>query len=80
AMRQLWASTMYERIYSETSETVTGDVNADNEFTVADLVTMQNWLIGNGTLDNWKSGDLNKDNVIDVFDLCMMKKLFIQKK
>ena len=57
------------------SEAVSGDVNGDGEFTVADLVTMQKFLLGSGGLANWKNGDLCQDNVIDVFDLCFMRKL-----
>ena len=56
-------------------EAVIGDVNGDGEFTVADLVTMQKFLLGSGELANWKNGDLCQDNVIDVFDLCFMRKL-----
>lgn len=79
-MRELWASTMYETVYLADSEIkpVAGDVNSDDEFNVADLVMMQKWLLGSGTLTDWKAGDLNKDSVIDVFDMCMMRKLFVQ--
>lgn len=60
-------------------ETLTGDVNDDGEFDIADLVIMINWLIGNGNLPNWKAGDLNNDNRIDVFDYCLMKNEFSAK-
>ena len=58
-------------------EDVKGDVNSDGEFTVADLVAVQKFLLGSGGLANWKNGDLCQDNVIDVFDLCLMRKLII---
>ncbi|MDE6519206.1 MAG: dockerin type I repeat-containing protein [Ruminococcus sp.] len=54
---------------------VKGDVNADGEFSVADLVAIQNWLLAvpDISLDNWKAGDFCEDNVLDVFDLCLMR-------
>ena len=63
------------RVGDQRREAVSGDVNGDGEFTVADLVTMQKFLLGSGGLANWKNGDLCQDNVIDVFDLCFMRKL-----
>ncbi len=79
-MRELWASVMYETVYSSDSniQSVDGDVNSDGVLNVADLVMMQNWLLGKGNLTDWKAGDLNKNDVIDVFDLCMMRKLFLK--
>lgn len=56
---------------------VTGDVNGDGIFSVGDLAAMQKFLLGRGELANWKNGDLCQDNVIDVFDLCLMRKLII---
>ncbi len=80
-MRELWASTMYENVYLADNEnpTVIGDVNKDGEFNVADLVMMQKYILGKDTLNDWKAGDLHQNDMIDVFDLCEMKKLFIQK-
>lgn len=54
---------------------VKGDVNADGVFNVADVVMMQRWLLGKGRLVNWKAGDLCQDNIINVFDLCIMKRM-----
>lgn len=56
---------------------VKGDVNGDGEFSVADLAAMQRFLLGNGSLTNWQNGDLCRDNRIDIFDLCLMRKLLI---
>lgn len=52
---------------------VKGDVNSDGQFNIADAVSLQRWLVGNGDLSDWKAGDLFEDNVLDVFDLCRMK-------
>ena len=54
-----------------------GDVNADGSFDVADLVSMQQFLLGNGTQKNWKAGDLCSDSRIDIFDLVLMRRLII---
>lgn len=56
-----------------------GDVNDDGDFNIADVVMMQKYLLNTDTLKNWKAGDLYEDNCIDSFDLCLMKKLLIQK-
>lgn len=55
---------------------IRGDVNADGEFTVADVVALQKWLLAvpNVKLANWKAGDLCEDGRLDVFDLCLMKR------
>lgn len=64
---------------SVTPPTVKGDVNADGEFTVADVVMLQKWLICADSLTDWQAGDLCKDGVINVFDLSMMKHLLMSK-
>lgn len=59
---------------------VAGDVNADGQFSVADVVLMQKWLLTvPGTeLADWQAGDLCADGRLDVFDLCLMKRLLLQ--
>ena len=56
---------------------VVGDVNADKKFTAADLVMMQKFLLGGGTLTDWAAGDLCNDDVIDSFDLVLMRQLIL---
>lgn len=60
---------------------VIGDVNADGEFSAADLVLLQKWLLAvpNTKLADWKAGDLCEDNQIDVFDFCIMRQKLINK-
>ena len=60
-------------------KTVIGDVNADGTFSIADVVLLQKWLLAvpNVTLPNWKAADLCEDGRLDVFDLCMMKRLLL---
>ena len=59
--------------------TVSGDVNADGELTMADVVLLQKWLLAvpDTHLENWKAADLCEDNRLDVFDLCLMRRLLI---
>lgn len=81
AMRQLWAETMYEKVYSADSEirNVAGDVNSDGEFNISDLVALQKFILGNGSLKDWKAGDFNGNDKIDVFDLVMIRQEFVKK-
>lgn len=57
-----------------------GDVNDDNEFGIADLVTLQKWLIGSpdNVINDLTKADLCKDKNIDSYDLIILrKKLFV---
>ncbi len=57
------------------NNTVKGDVNADGELTVADLVLLQKWLLAvpDAQLKSTQSADLCRDNRLDVFDLCVIR-------
>ena len=57
-------------------EAVKGDVNADGEFTVADVAALQKWLLAvpDVKLADWKAGNLCNDDRLDVCDLCIMKR------
>lgn len=61
-------------------EKIIGDVNADGTFNIADLVMMQRFLLGAGSLNDWEAGDLFEDQRIDVFDMIMMRRLFTDKQ
>lgn len=68
--------------YPATEEKIVpGDVNADGEFNISDIVMMQKWLIAapDIKLADWKAGDLCEDNMIDSFDLCMMRRMLIEQ-
>ncbi|MDE5770973.1 MAG: dockerin type I repeat-containing protein [Ruminococcus sp.] len=53
---------------------LSGDVNSDGKFTIADVLIFQKWITGSDvTLNNWQAVDFNQDGVLDVFDLCIMK-------
>lgn len=70
----------YPVFYWQAGETkfLMGDVNDDGEFSIADAVMLQKWLLNAGELYNWQNGDFCKDNRIDVFDLCMMKHMLVE--
>lgn len=59
-----------------------GDINGDGELTIADVVVLQQWLLGesNEELKNWEEADLCKDGVLNVYDLCLMRKALIEKQ
>ncbi|MCQ2460285.1 MAG: dockerin type I repeat-containing protein, partial [Ruminococcus sp.] len=66
------------RMSEESTQTiVSGDANGDGAFNISDAVTLQNWLlsVSDTELINWKAVDLNDDGEINVFDLCMMKRM-----
>lgn len=64
--------------YEGTSSDLLGDVNADGKVNIADVVMLQKFLIGTGTLKSWKNADLYTDQSIDSFDMVLMRKLIIQ--
>ena len=61
---------------------VAGDVNADGELNIADVVLMQKWLLDvpDVKLANWEAADLCEDGELNVFDLCLMKRELLSDK
>ena len=55
------------------TEPVYGDCNGDREFTIADAVMLDKYLLGSGELYFWVQADLNEDNVVNAADLSLMK-------
>ena len=69
-------------LYAEpVQKSVKGDVNADGEFSVADVVVMQKWLlcVQDTALVNREAGNLCEDDRLDVLDLCIMKRELLNK-
>lgn len=60
-------------------ETIPGDVNSDDAFSVMDLVAMQKYILNIGDLDDPMAGDVCKDGKLNVFDLCVMKQMISEK-
>lgn len=55
--------------------TVSGNINGDGQFTVADVVSLQKWILGDKDVEipNWAQADFNLDGKLDAFDLCLMR-------
>lgn len=62
------------------SKAASGDVNADGEFNISDVVIFQKWLLGSAkySLADWKAADFCSDGKLDIFDLTHMKKELIK--
>ncbi len=56
-----------------------GDVNADGEFNVTDADVLKKSLVCADTLTDWRAGDFYDDEIINVFDLCLMKRVLLEK-
>lgn len=55
---------------------IKGDVNIDGQRTVADLVSLQKYLLGAETfsLYRWLNGDMNRDGTVDSYDMALLRK------
>ena len=64
----------------DTPDTISGDVNKDGKFTVADAVMLGSWILQrpDAELADWESGDISTDGIIDILDLCLMKKMLLK--
>lgn len=68
-------------VKSKETDRVSGDINADGKFDIADLVTLQNWLLRREKkLADWSAGDFSGDNVLDVFDVVLMRQQLIRSQ
>lgn len=63
----------------QTPEKLRGDVDANGEVNVLDVVMLQKYLLGIGSLTDASQGDLNEDDVIDIFDLGLLKREVLRK-
>ena len=62
-------------------EMIKGGVDADGSFNIADVVLMQKWILASSDvkLTNAKAVDILQDNILNIFDLCMMKQMILNK-
>lgn len=65
----------YQSDQPEVPEKVRGDLNGDGQFSVADALLLEKWLLGvpGTTLADWNSGDVWEDGKLDVYDLSEMR-------
>ena len=63
------------------SVTVPGDLDLNNRFTLSDIVTMQNYLLGKASLNeqSFLNADINSDGSADIFDMCLLRKKLISE-
>lgn len=59
---------------------VSGDVNDDGNYNIADLVLFQKWLLAvpDTRLPNWRAADLYPDGRLNGFDLTLMKQMSLK--
>lgn len=76
AMRQLWAETMYEAVYTKASSSLIGDVNTDGKVDISDISALQKYLVQAGELTDvqLQNADLSSDGSVNVFDLAALKR------
>lgn len=60
--------------------TIQGDINNDGEFGFADVVGLHKYLLGKGSMTCMNNADFNGDGKINVFDICIMKRILADKK
>ncbi|MGN0592061.1 MAG: DUF4434 domain-containing protein [Ruminococcus sp.] len=62
------------------SEMIPGDVNSDGIFNIADVVLLQKWILAvpDTHLAYRKAADLCEDGKINVFDLCLAKRMMLE--
>ncbi len=54
-----------------------GDVNGDGAASASDVVMLQKWLLGIGTLTVSAAADVYEDGAADIFDLAALKQMLI---
>lgn len=57
---------------------IIGDVNSDGEFSVADVVSTERFVLGGENPEDWRAGDRDCNNVIDTYDVVLMKQLLVK--
>ena len=66
--------------YLYENDPVLGDCNLDGKVTVADVIMLQKWLLCQShELTCWQNADLYKDNKINIFDLCLLKRMLLNQ-
>ena len=75
-MRQLWAETMYEAVYTKASSYHIGDVNTDGKVDISDISALQKYLVQAGELTavQLQNAELSSDGSVNIFDLAALKR------
>lgn len=56
---------------------ISGDVNFDQTLSIADIIMLQNGLVNSAGVKIWRAGDMDENKGVNVFDLIIVKKEFI---
>ncbi len=58
---------------------ISGNINGDNKFNIADIVALQRWLLNaqDIELSNWAEADFDLDSKLTIFDLVLMRKALL---
>ncbi len=62
-----------------TEEELMGDVNADGNRSLLDLLMLQKYLLNAGSLTDAGAADMDQNHRIDVFDLVLLKKALLSQ-
>ncbi len=66
-----------QKFVIEPAAALRGDVNADGQCSVTDLIMLQKYLLGAGDLTAPGNGELCEDGRLDVYDLAFLKRLLL---
>ncbi|MDE6783811.1 MAG: dockerin type I repeat-containing protein [Ruminococcus sp.] len=58
-----------------------GDIDGDGKIAVADLVSLEYYILGRDKLssEQFSSADINNDGKVDTFDFVLLRKMLISK-
>jgi len=72
---------IYNQIPYDDINPVKGDANHDGVFNMADIVTLQKWLMNvpETKMINWEMADFNQDGKLNAIDLTLMKRKLLYK-
>lgn len=72
---------IYNQIPYDDINPVKGDANHDGVFNMADIVTLQKWLMNvpETKMINWEMVDFNQDRKLNAIDLTLMKRKLLYK-
>ncbi len=68
--------TQVDLLIKDDNSSIMGDVNLDGEFNIADVISLQKWLLNTSAQEMkcWQNGNFCPDSNLDIFDLCIMRK------
>ncbi len=66
-----------EIITNITPATIQGDVDKNGTFQLADIIMLNKYLSRTGTINDITAADMNSDGKINIFDVIIMKRIYI---